>query len=212
MEGDELTGICFPGQQTESTLMHMLIIPHSIFLGSAIFFFLSGIVASLMHPTELNRKLMGRISVFFILYTVPQVCVVGSLVYELVERKQWREDLTNRPNIEVFILRIFMWLIVGITSGSWVWSHKTIATWRQLLKKCFGFWTGAKKPPTPIFPKVAYHTPSTDISNEVRDDVVTLENLATLKRSQQLIHEGIPFLQEQKRVVLGSSDSKNIVL
>lgn len=33
VEGDELTGICLPGQQTESTLLHQLIVPHSIFLG-----------------------------------------------------------------------------------------------------------------------------------------------------------------------------------
>ena len=114
----------------------MLVIPHCIFLGSAFIFFLSGIVASLMAPSDINRKLMGRISVFFILYTLPQVCVVGSLVYELIERKNWREDPTNRPNIEVFILRIFMWLIVGITSGSWVWSHKTLLSWKNFLIRC----------------------------------------------------------------------------
>ena len=32
-EGDELTGICLPGQQTEATLLHQLVIPHAIFLG-----------------------------------------------------------------------------------------------------------------------------------------------------------------------------------
>ena len=189
----------------------MLVIPHCIFLGSAFIFFLSGIVASLMAPSDANRKLMGRISVFFILYTLPQVCVVGSLVYELIERKNWREDPTNRPNIEVFILRIFMWLIVGITSGSWVWSHKTLLSWKNFLIRCCGFWSGAKKPPTPIFPKVAYQSAAVT-GSEVRDGIVTLENLATLKRGTEMRHEGVPFLHEDKRVVLGCSDSKRIVL
>jgi len=212
VEGDELTGVCFPGQQTESTLLHQLVIPHCIFLGSAFIFFLSGMVASLISPSDLTRKLMGRISVFFILYTLPQVCVVGSLVYELIERKHWRQDAKNRPNIEVFILRIFMWLIVGITSGSWVWSHKTLVSWKNLVRKCFGFWTGAKKPPTPVFPKVAYHATAGDTSGEVREDVVTLENLATLKRGKDLRQEGLPFLIDDKRVVLGCIDNNRIVL
>jgi len=211
VEGDELTGVCFPGQQTESTLMHMLVIPHCIFLGSAFIFFLSGVVGSLITPSDLNRKLMGRMSVFFILYTLPQFCVVGSLVYELIERKNWRQDAKNRPNIEVFILRIFMWLIVGITSGSWVWSHKTLVSWRNLVRKCFGFWTGAKKPPTPVFPKVAYHI-TTDAGSDIRDDVVTLDNLATLKRAKAMGSEGIPFISDDRRVVLGCPDKNRIVL
>ena len=206
-----MTGVCFPGQQTESTLMQMLVIPHCIFLGPAFKFFLSGLVASLITPSDLNRKLMGRMSVFFILYTLPQFCVVGSLVYELIERKNWREDAKNRPNIEVFILRIFMWLIVGITSGSWVWSHKTLVSWRNLVRKCFGFWTGAKKPPTPIFPKVAYHA-AEDAGSDIRDDVVTLDNLATLKRVKGIGGEGIPFISDDKRVVLGCTDKNRVVL
>ena len=100
IEGDELTGICLPGQQTESTLLYMLIIPCSIALGSAFIFFLSGLIASLILPSENTRRLMARISVFFILYSLPQTCVVGSLVYEMIERPQWRTDVT-RPNIEV---------------------------------------------------------------------------------------------------------------
>ena len=155
---------------------------------------------------------MGRMSVFFILYTLPQVCVVGSLIYELIERNHWREDAANRPNIEVFILRIFMWLIVGITSGSWVWSHKTLVSWKNLVRKCFGFWTGAKKPPTPIFPKVAYHATAADTGSDIREDVVTLENLATLKRGKELRQEGKPFLSEDKRIVLGCTDNNRIVL
>ena len=67
-------------------------------------------------------------------------------MYEVIERRGWREEAGSRPNIEVsdvillspqsyvqvFILRIFMWLSVGTISGSWVWSGKSLAVWRNL--------------------------------------------------------------------------------
>merc|ERR1719232_1101514 len=97
VEGDELTGVCLLGAQTDASLLHQLVIPHCIFFASS---------------SDASRQLMVRISLFFVLYTPAQACVVGSLVYEVIERKGWREEAGARPNIEVFILRIFMWLIV----------------------------------------------------------------------------------------------------
>ena len=93
--------MCLPGQQSEETLLYMLVTPTSVMLGSAFLAFLSGLVASLVSPSPQARKLMARISVFFVLYGLPQTCVVGSLVYEMIERKHWRQDVVNRPNIEV---------------------------------------------------------------------------------------------------------------
>ena len=90
---------------------------------------------------------------------VSQACVVGSLVYEVIERKGWREEAGARPNIEVcleidsrvsfvsfqwifnfmcfqvFILRIFMWLIVGVISGAWAWSTKSLSSWKHLANR-----------------------------------------------------------------------------
>jgi frizzled protein 9/10 len=36
------------------------------------------------------------------------------------------------PTVAVFMLKIFMSLVVGITSGVWVWSSKTFQTWQSL--------------------------------------------------------------------------------
>merc|ERR1719225_2160469 len=142
VEGDELTGVCLLGAQTDASLLHQLVIPHCIFLASAVIFFVSGLVGSFVSSSDASRQLMVRISLFFVLYTPAQACVVGSLVYEVIERKGWREEAGARPNIEVFILRIFMWLIVGVISGAWAWSNK---------------------PDTPVFPTVAYQAaPGTD--------------------------------------------------
>ena len=164
---------------------------------------------------------MARISVFFVLYGLPQTCVVGSLVYEMIERKHWRQDVANRPNIEVrlqllqvtgqinvplpqvFILRIFMWLIVGIIASSWVWTRKTVQTWGSCFDFCFGRWNGNKKPPTPVFPKIAYQAANIDTSS----DVVTLGDLATLKSGYRPECEPL-----DKRIVLGSAGGSRIVL
>jgi len=219
VEGDELTGVCLPGQQTDSSLLHHLIIPHCVLLASACIFFLSGLVGSFMNPTDLTRRMMARLSLFFVLYTLPQACVLGSLVYELIERQGWREEASSRPNIEVFVLRIFMWLIVGITCGSWVWSSKTIQSWKKLGTRCLGFWSGSKKPATPVFPTVAYHP-------TMGEEMTTLGRsngrMNTLCRREVQggcrmegvgqVKEGTAFLPEERRVVLGCDDNKKIVI
>ena len=46
VEGDELTGVCLLGAQTDTSLLHQLVIPHCIFLASAVIFFVSGLVGS----------------------------------------------------------------------------------------------------------------------------------------------------------------------
>jgi len=233
VEGDELTGLCLPGQQTDSILLHHLAIPLSVYLASACIAYLAGLVASLVQQSERSRKLLPRISFFFLLYTVPQVYVVGSLLYELIERSGWKADASNRPSLEIFILRIFMQLIVGTILVSLVLSHKSLNTWKKLATKCFGFWSGAKKPPTPIFPKVAFKPQSLQEGlGPEGEGLLTLHNLATIKQSNpltlQLLHpphnpqphphhppshrSGGYSTGQDHRVVLGSVQECRVVL
>ena len=94
-----------------------------------------------------------------------------------------------------------MWLVVGIISCSWCCTKKTLLSWEKLFTKCCGFWSGSKKPPTPVFPKVAYH-PASDDS---RDGV----NIAP----GGYIQEGAPLMsRDNRRIVIGSQDSGRIVL
>ena len=42
----------------------------------------------------------------------------------------------------LFMVKYAMLLIVGITSGFWIWSHKTISSWRRFFERvfnCFNF-------------------------------------------------------------------------
>merc|ERR1712039_214374 len=141
--------------------------------------------ASLLHQLVIPH--------FFVLYTPAQACVVGSLVYEVIERKGWREEAGARPNIEVFILRIFMWLIVGVISGTWSWSSKSLNSWKLLANRCFGFWTGSKKHDTPVFPTVAYEAAPGDDDGGLQR--------GTLNSNPA-----------EARVVLGCADPNRIIL
>nr|XP_026692846.1 frizzled-10-B-like [Ciona intestinalis] len=40
------------------------------------------------------------------------------------------------PSLPIFGIKIFMSLIAGITSGMWIWSGKTVESWRKFYKTC----------------------------------------------------------------------------
>lgn len=73
---------------------------------------------------------MVKIGVFSVLYTVPASTVIGCYIYQLVN---WEEFRTTSQDSYVAseMLRIFMSLLVGITSGMWIWSVKTLHTWQR---------------------------------------------------------------------------------
>jgi len=102
--------------------------------------------------TDKLEKLMVRIGIFGVLYMVPAAIVISCHAYEHWFRDEWmvswlgtacqNEDhpvpclpdnfssfAWARPNINVFMVKYLMTLIVGITSGFWIWSGKTISSW-----------------------------------------------------------------------------------
>lgn len=122
---------------------------------------------------EKIEKLMIRIGVFSILYTLPAISVIGCLFYEQANREKWEQSwlegwkhqqaciddmedtdcpkypiVNDKPDFTVFMVKYLMFLIVGITSGFWIWSNKTINAWRKFYRsvahKLFG--RGANTP------------------------------------------------------------------
>ena len=87
---------------------------------------------------------MVRIVIFSILYIVPGIIVILCNIYEYQHRQNWAlnhncqckskspfhglitEDNSGVKLYIVFLLKYIMYLIVGITSGFWIWSSKTI--------------------------------------------------------------------------------------
>ena len=124
--------------------------------------------------TDKLEKLMVRIVIFSILYIVPGVIVILCNIYEYQHRQNWAlnhncqckskspfhglitEDnsgvkithFTNEtPLYIVFLLKYIMYLIVGITSGFWIWSSKTIDSLNRFYGRlCCFYCCGACKP------------------------------------------------------------------
>lgn len=100
---------------------------------------------------------MMRISVFTTFYTLPALCVIVCHVYEYKLSSKWKELAIDRARIcqdtnsasscrltesiplkEVFVLKIFMSLVLGISTGIWVWSNKTWNSWIRFCQSTFG--------------------------------------------------------------------------
>ncbi|XP_061673229.1 frizzled-10 [Syngnathoides biaculeatus] len=160
--GDELTGVCYVGAMDVKALTGFVLIPLSCYLVAGTSFLLSGFVAlfnirKIMKTegenTDKLEKLMVRIGVFSVLYTVPATCVIACYFYEHLNMDHWRalavqhecrddggpesECLlkTSVPAVEVFMVKIFMLLVVGITSGMWIWTSKTLQSWQNVFSR-----------------------------------------------------------------------------
>ncbi|XP_064101578.1 frizzled-9-like isoform X1 [Macrobrachium nipponense] len=196
VDGDELIGLCYVGNVNNWAHMGFVIAPLTSLLVLGTFFIVFGFIAlfrirkeikneadgthnnsgsspplsatSYQMATNVNKleKLMVRIGVFSVLYTVPALCVIACNVYEYLNHQRWHmlasyaavecssgvhHSGINRqkyptslrysaskctleqsiPSVEIFMLKIFMSLVVGITSGMWIWSSKTVLLWQK---------------------------------------------------------------------------------
>ncbi|XP_076063372.1 frizzled-5-like [Oratosquilla oratoria] len=149
VDGDPVSGICYVGNQDLNNLRGLVLVPLFVYLVLGSCFLLAGFVSLFRirsvikqqgrTKTEKLEKLMIRIGVFSVLYTVPATIVIGCYFYEQVHAAAWQRTLVcpcdrhdpPRPDYAVLMLRYFMTLVVGITSGFWIWSGKTLGSWRR---------------------------------------------------------------------------------
>lgn len=96
---------------------------------------------------------------------MPASAVIACFIYEYIHlpdwMSAWQEDVCRHkvlyelwqipcrypddqvpnippPNFHVFMLKYVMIFTIGIFSGFWVWSGKTVTTWRTLYAKLCG--------------------------------------------------------------------------
>ncbi|CAF3905790.1 unnamed protein product [Rotaria sordida] len=158
IDGDSISGICYVGHTDSSMLRGFVLFPLITFLTIGTIFLLAGLI-SLMRirnvikiqdrsKTTKLEKLMVRIGLFAILYTVPATFVIGIYFYELRYRSVWEENLhcnkcprlsfdtysnwSIRPSFIIYMSKYFFLLIVGITTGIWInFNNKTFLTWKK---------------------------------------------------------------------------------
>ena len=159
VDGDPVSGICFVGNHNLQSLIVFVVVPLLVYLVFGTSFLIAGFYSLVrirkvlrmqtdkLIKTDKLEKLMIRIGVFSVLYTVPATIVVACYFYEFVNRETWERsvvcaDCNNvnqvRPDHSVFIIKYFMALVVGITSGFWIWSGKTIESWKRFCNRLLG--------------------------------------------------------------------------
>ncbi|XP_075067945.1 frizzled-1 [Mixophyes fleayi] len=158
VDGDILSGVCFVGINNVDALRGFVLAPLFVYLFIGTSFLLAGFVSLfrirtiMKHDgtkTEKLEKLMVRIGIFSVLYTVPATIVIACYFYEQAFREQWEKSWVSQscktyaipcpsthhppmtPDFTVFMIKYLMTLIVGITSGFWIWSGKTLNSWRK---------------------------------------------------------------------------------
>lgn len=162
VEGDLLSGVCTVGVYSVDILQAFILAPNFIYLLIGASFLLTGFVSlievrSIMKhngtETEKLERLMVRIGVFGLLYMLSKAITIACLVYELEFGPQWEAAWRRQtckhfsvpcpagtkpsasPSFTVFMIKYLMTFTVGITSGFWIWSGKTLQTWRRFCKR-----------------------------------------------------------------------------
>lgn len=172
VDGDILSGVCYVGIWNVDAMRVFVLIPLCIYLVFGIIFLSSGFVSLFRIRTVMKHdgtrtdkleKLMIRIGIFSVLYIFPALVVIACLIYEHLYFDDWmltwisdmckkpkyaipcpRETPTTvRPMFEVFMIKYLMTMIVGITSSVWIWSGKTVHSWKVFFNRLMGRYTEA---------------------------------------------------------------------
>ncbi len=153
---DELTATCFIVHDgTRSSYLALLtgvILPLLLLLITGVVFLLFGFVGVIrirafmreggkQEERQILERLMIRIGIFVAVYIIPASILIGCFIYELASRSSWQPFSEcsrdcSRPNSAVFIVRIFMFLLIGVLTGVWIWSKKTLTSWKRVPDKC----------------------------------------------------------------------------
>lgn len=162
VDGDPVAGICYVGNTSTENLRNFVLAPLFVYLVVGTTFLMAGFVSLFRIRSVIKQqggigagskadkleKLMIRIGIFSVLYTVPATIVIGCYLYESSYHDDWMNSLAcpctvtsefkQKPSYSVLMLKYFMALAVGITSGVWIWSGKTVDSWRRLWRRLFG--------------------------------------------------------------------------
>lgn len=165
IDGDPVSGVCFTGLTNTDALRWFVLAPLALCLVMGVCFLISGFVALFRIRTVMRHdgtqtskleKLMVRIGIFGVLYTIPTVVIIACLIYENMLRSTWMrtwhfEQCQNfkircpaaspahsRPDFAVFMMKYLMTLVIGITSGFWIWTGKTLSSWAQFYHRICG--------------------------------------------------------------------------
>uniref|UniRef100_A0A7E4ZZM8 Frizzled-4 n=1 Tax=Panagrellus redivivus TaxID=6233 RepID=A0A7E4ZZM8_PANRE len=158
VDGDSLSGICYVGNTNVDHLRYFVLGPLLVYFIVGVCFLTVGFLnlfkirSSLKktHPavnhTSKLTQLMSKIGIFSVLYTVPAIFVILVLFYEQHYRPLWEQAQLcpcaaqlreNRDTSTLLsMIKTASMLITGWTNAVWVFSGKTLTSWRRFLCCC----------------------------------------------------------------------------
>lgn len=160
VDGDQLSGLCYPGQFNSVALGVFVYMPLLLYLLLGTVFLVIGFVALVKIRNALERdpakarklgRLIFRIGIYASLYIITNSILLFIHTYELAERSSWENSYISEescrsssnssqcpsaPNFTAFLIRYIALFCVGICSTSWVFSKKTLSTWTKFFQSC----------------------------------------------------------------------------
>lgn len=162
-----LSGVCFVGQLDSHSLAVFLLIPLCIYLSIGALFLMAGFISLFRIRTVMKidgkrtdklERLMIRIGFFSGLFILPAIGFLGCLFYEYYYfdswMLQWNQDICtifsipcpfpryhepeSRPHFVVFMIKYVCSMLVGVTSSVWLYSGKTVVSWRMFVERLQG--------------------------------------------------------------------------
>lgn len=172
ISGDVLSGVCFVGQLDSHSLGVFLLFPLCIYLTLGAIFLMAGFISLFRIRTVMKidgkrtdklERLMIRIGFFSGLFILPAVGLLGCLFYEYYNLDawmlQWIQDMCiifsipcpftsrhhepeSRPIFVIFMIKYVCSMLVGVTSSVWLYSSKTVVSWRRFIERVQGAGAG----------------------------------------------------------------------
>jgi len=157
VDGDPVSGLCQVSHRDPALLGGLHLLPLLLYLILGVSFLSAGFISLFRIRSVIKEqegrakidkleKLMVKIGIFSVLYIVPAGTVIACSLYEAASLPGWERSLLcpdclprrTSPDFSVLMLKHFMVLAVGITSGFWVWSGKTVDAWAAAISRVCG--------------------------------------------------------------------------
>uniref|UniRef100_A0A915EPI9 Frizzled-4 n=1 Tax=Ditylenchus dipsaci TaxID=166011 RepID=A0A915EPI9_9BILA len=161
VDASELTGICSVGNSDPYTLLGFVVVPRACLMLLGLSFIVAGF-SSMCRERECFRqrgtdtskleKFMFKMGSFSTLYVIPAIVMVVCDCYHVLVLLQWHPATIGckqaggaysgkctrpaSPQAEVYVLNISMSLTVGLATGLWIFSPKTLQAWSRFVCCC----------------------------------------------------------------------------
>jgi frizzled 1/7 len=163
-----LSGVCFVGQLDTYSLGTFLLLPLGIYLSVGALFLLAGFISLFRIRTVMKHdgtrtdkleRLMIRIGFFSGLFILPSVGYLACLFYEYFYFDDWMIQwnrnmckifsipcpvvkassiIDEKPIFHIYMVKYVCSMLVGVTSSVWLWSGKTVVSWRLFAERLQG--------------------------------------------------------------------------